>query len=526
LTKAPGAKLFVREATGLVRQLSSFDVFVWSIIYFPWLTSWAGIFWVTPSYYQNVNYYAALALWAVVAMVIVLLYWQVTVVMPRAGGDYIFISRSTTGILGFVASFLFLMGVVASAGGGSYWAFAETGTQLSFAGQVLNDPSITALGTLITPFTTDNPTLLFGIGLVLMIVGGIAIALGGKVFRMIVYSFFAYGLLVLGFSVVVFLTHSPANFAAAYAQYFQGGVPKVFSDAAAKGYTPGTSLLALGALVPVLFVSIGPYPVMQMVGGEVKNPRRSLLYGLVLAEVVSILVWFGLTYLFDSVVGISFLEAWTLTAGGGFSTVPTVFVTLFYPSVAVLWFLCIGLFIGNIGWSWLGLVFMSRLVMSWSFDRVFPSAFANVNERFHTPHVAIALACILATCSMYLIYFTSFITAQVNGIFLFSIVWLVTAISAIILPFRRKSLFESSAGRSKIGGVPVISLLGLVGAILFAWLAYNATTNPAIGSLAPSAQLFVAVLVIVPVVIFAASYYYNKSRGIDLRLVAGELPPD
>lgn len=527
LAKTPTGRLFVRDATGLVRQLSSLDVFVWCIIYFPWLTSWAGIFWVTPAYYQNVNYYAALGLWAVMAMVIVLLYWQVTVVMPRAGGDYVFISRSLAGTVGFVASFLFLMAVLISASGGSYWAFAESGTQLSFAGQVLNDPNMTALGNLITPWTSTNPSLLFGIGLIIMAIGGVAIAIGGKVFRAIVFSFFIYGLCVLVLSVAVFASHSPADFAAAYAQYFQGGVTKVFSDALTqKGYAPAATLASLGAVVPILFVSIGPYPVMQMVGGEIKNPRRSLLYGLVLAEIVSILVWFGVTYVFDSVVGISFVEAWTLTVGGGFPTVPTVFVTLFYPNNALLWFMAIGLFIGNIGWSWLGLIFISRLFMAWSFDRVLPSALANVNERFHTPHIAIVLACILACIPMYLEYFTSFITVQVNLVFLFSIVWFLTSVSAIVLPFRRKDIFEASAARARIGGVPVLSLLGVLGAVLFAYLAYNSTTNAAVGPFALGAQLFVVGLIIAPVVIYAAAYYYNKSRGVDLRLVTGQLPPD
>src|SRR2546428_6907537 len=52
---------FVRQATGLVRQFSAFDVFAWSVIFFPWLTSCAGIFWVTPDYYPNGDYYASLA---------------------------------------------------------------------------------------------------------------------------------------------------------------------------------------------------------------------------------------------------------------------------------------------------------------------------------------------------------------------------------------------------------------------------------------------------------------------------------
>lgn len=516
----------MRDATGLIRELSSFDVFVWSTIYFPWLTSWAGIFWVTPSYYQNINYYAGLGLWAMMALVIVLLYWQVTAVMPRAGGDYIFISRSLSGPVGFVASFLFLMAVLISASGGSYWAFAESGTQLSFAGQVLNDANLTALGNLITPWTSTNPVLLFGIGLVIMALGGIATAVGGRVFRAIVYVFFLYGFCVLVFSVVVFVTHSSGDFAAAYGHYFQGGVSKVFTDAASKGYSPGATLAYLGPLVPVLFVSIGPYPVMQMVGGEIKNPRRSLLYGLVVAEIVSILVWFGLTYVFDNVVGISFLEAWTLTVGGGSSTVPTVFVSLFYPDRVLLWLMFIGLFIGNIGWSWLGLIFISRLFMAWSFDRVFPPILSNVSDRFHTPHFAIALACILACVPIYLEYFTSFITVQVNLVFLFSIVWILTSISAIVLPYRRKGIFEASAAHARLGRVPILSLLGILGVILFSYLGYNSTTNPAVGPFALGAQLFVVGLIVVALLIYVASFYYNKSHGMDLRLVFAQLPPD
>jgi amino acid transporter len=526
LARTVPRNLFVRDATGLVRELSSLDVFVWSIIYFPWLTSWAGIFWVTPSYYQNVNYYAGLALWAVIAIIIVLLYWQVTVVMPRSGGDYVFISRSISGPLGFVASFLFFVAVLTSAGGNSYWAFAESGTQLSFAGQVLNAPNITALGNYITPWTTPAPLTLFIVGLVIQAVGSIAIIMGSKVFRTIVYSFFLYGLIVMLLSVAVFLSHSPGDFAAAYAQYFQGGVTTVFSNAAAKGYMPGATFANLSAIVPLLFVSIGPYPVMQMVAGEIKNPRRSLLYGLVLAEVVSILVWFSLTLIFDHVVGISFLEAWTVTVGSGSSTVPTVFVTLLEPNAVLLWVIVVGLFIGNIGWGWLGIVFISRLFMSWAFDRTAPTALARVSDRYHTPYVAVGLAAVFTMIPMYLSFFVSFITAQVNLVFLFAVVWFLTAVSAVLLPFRRRAIFDAAAWKPRIAGAPVLSILGVLGACLFAFLAYNSVTNPAIGSFTFGAQVTIVIVIVLPIVLYAASHYYNKSHGLDLGKVMAQVPPE
>jgi len=225
-------------------------------------------------------------------------------------------------------------------------------------------------------------------------------------------------------------------------------------------------------------------------------------------------------------VGISFLEAWTLTVGGGSSTVPTVFVTLLNPNTLLLWIIVIGLFIGNIGWGWLGIVFISRLFMSWAFDRTLPSALASVSDRYHTPYVAIGLAAAFTIVPMYLYFFVTFITTQVNGVFLFAVVWFLTAISAVILPFRRKNIFDAASWKPRIARVPVLTVLGVLGALLFAFLAYNSVTNPAIGPFSYGAQVTIVIVMIIPIVLYAVSYYWNKSRGVDLRQVMALIPPE
>lgn len=520
---------FVRQATGLVRQFSALDVFTWSIIFFPWLTSWAGIFWVTPDYYLNVNYYAGLAVWAVIALVIVLLYWQLTSAMPRSGGDYVFISRVISSPVGFVASFLFFAAILVSAGSGSYWAFSEAGTQLSFAGQVIGDSGIVSLGNSITPWTSSSTPALMAAGVAILALGAVLVIVGGRTFRLVVYSFFAYGVFAMLLVLAVFLSSSHADFVRAYDSYFQGGVSGVFSDAARSGYVQGASLATLGAVVPLLFVSIGPYPVMQFVGGEIRRPRSSLLKGLVLAEAVSIAIWFGLTYMLDNVVGLPFIEAWAVQSGGGgapASTVPTAFATVLNPSGALLWLVVIGLFIGNIGWSWLSLVFISRLFLSWSFDRVIPQWFSRVSDRFHTPSNAIVVGALLALIPMYLQYFTSFISAQVNAVFFYSVVWFLAAVSAVLLPFRRRDVYEASTGKRARGRLPTISVLGAVAAALFAYLGYNSVTNPAVGPFQLSAQVFIMVVIVIPIAIYALSYRHHRSRGVDIRLAQGQIPPE
>ena len=184
-----------------------------------------------------------------------------------------------------------------------------------------------------------------------------------------VYGFFAYGAIVLVIVMAMFALNSQATFATDYAKYFPGGVPAVYSNALSAGYSPGYSLASLGLIIPLIFVSLGPYPTMQMVGGEINNPKRSLLLGAVGAEVASIAIFVLMTYLFDHSIGISFLEAWTVTQHYS-STVPSALAMVFYPNVILLWVITVGLFVGNIGWWWLALVFASRIPMAWAFDRV------------------------------------------------------------------------------------------------------------------------------------------------------------
>ncbi len=525
---AAGKTGFVREATGLVKQLSWIDVFVWSIIFFPWLTSWSGLFWVTPDYYQNVNYYLSLGVWALTALVVVVLYWQLTTAMPRSGGDYVFVSRAIAGSVGFVASFVFYVALLADPGStGAFWGFSEAGLQLSFAGQILNNPGITNLGTFLSPFTTSSPITLFAFSAILLLVGAVGVILGGRVFRTMIYGFFAYGAIVLVVVMAMFALNNQTTFAADYAKYFPGGVPGVYASALGNaGYSPGYSLASLGLIIPVIFVSLGPYPTMQMVGGEINNPKRSLLLGAVGAEFASIAVFLLMTFLFDHSIGISFLEAWTLSVGGGSSTVPSALAMVFYPNVILLWVITIGLFVGNIGWWWLALVFASRIPMAWAFDRVVPTGLAHVSDRFHTPTFSIMLTVLLSTIPMYLIFFTSFISTQLNGVFLFTVAWLISAVAAVVLPLRRKAIFQMSDARSKFLGLPVLSWIGLVSVGVLGYFSYNAFTNPAIGPSAESARLVILAVILVPMVIYAVSYYYNRSRGFDLSLITGELPPE
>ena len=72
----------------------------------------------------------------------------------------------------------------------------------------------------------------------------------------------------------------------------------------------------------------------------------------------------------------------------------------------------------------------------------------------------------------------------------------------------------------------MISVLGAVGAALFAYLGYNSIANPAVGPFQAAAQIVVGIVILIPIVIYALSYSYHKRRGLDLRLVQSQIPPE
>src|SRR5246500_3614877 len=105
LPPASSLNLFVRNATGLVRELSAFDAFnlVFSAVLIP-----VGITEVMafgPSFWPHANLLLSFLLATPLVATCGLVYLYYTVIMPRSGGDYVWVSRTLNPFLGFFANF-------------------------------------------------------------------------------------------------------------------------------------------------------------------------------------------------------------------------------------------------------------------------------------------------------------------------------------------------------------------------------------------------------------------------------------
>ncbi len=103
-TVSGSTSLFVRNATGLVRELSPFDAFnlVFSAVLIP-----VGITQVlsfAPTFWPNANVLLSFLFSLPLVLCFGLVYLYFTVAMPRSGGDYVWVSRVLGPGIGFLTN--------------------------------------------------------------------------------------------------------------------------------------------------------------------------------------------------------------------------------------------------------------------------------------------------------------------------------------------------------------------------------------------------------------------------------------
>ena len=103
-TPSGGHELFIRSSTGLVRDLSAFDAFnlVFSAVLIPvGITQVMGF---TPQFWPHANMLVSFLIATPLVLCFGLVYLYFTLLMPRSGGDYVWLSRTVHPMVGFVVN--------------------------------------------------------------------------------------------------------------------------------------------------------------------------------------------------------------------------------------------------------------------------------------------------------------------------------------------------------------------------------------------------------------------------------------
>ncbi len=525
---------FARTSSGLRREFRALDVFIFNILAYAIGVSLI----ITPpllgGLYPQANLWIVLSLGLLLAICNGLTYGLFSAIMPRSGGDYVFISRSLHPWVGFTASFGFVVSQVLGIGlytslflrdavGTSAAALSlQTGMDLKSFAAALATPGWNIAGGLV----------------VLAIVYGVTVR-GMSFLRRFLDTLFWIAMASTVMMGVLVLRTDHAEFVSRFNAFMiqnagiQNAYNMILHDAAASGFVLGrgwtwtASVLAL----PIAYLAFAGFTYSVYVGGEVRSPERSQVRGILGSLLVGSVVYFIVLGRYYAIAGQDFINALALLNAQGKSPVPLggsllLQATMLTDDTPLQFLICIGFAL----WFFLLLFVMTqacvRVVFAWAMDRLAPFALTKVTVKAAAPSVATAVT--LAVSAVGLILNALGLLTFLNYIALFSVCFLIGGIAAVVFPSRNRRLFErapASARAMIFGRVSVLRAAGVGNTILFTIVLLSALLHPGISGVSGwKPWLFLAV-------VYSAGFIWyrvatTRSDAVDPRILYEELPPD
>jgi len=521
----PKPPVFLREATGLVRQFSWLDALMISaanIAVGVWTIS-GQIAFVT-SADPGADIVMSVHMGFLLSIPVALTYVLLGIVMPRSGSDYVWATRLVKPVVGFMIGWGFWIAVLGVAGTLAYvWAIVVLPTFFGSFGYVSLNPGLVNLAS-----TFSQPVPLAIAGLFFLILCTIIAGIGGNVFRPAMLISFILILL----STVVFMgvlagsTHS--DFVNAMNGFGGSGISyqNIMSQAQSAGWTFAPITWAATVLsAPFGVFLFAGQNLSAAAGGEIKTIKKSMWLSIVGSLVIAWIVAVIGIQLSLNVFGYDFIQAatfkWPLVGAPYvlFLVAPLVSGNLFLLALMQIGFLI------SLPWAIsAALLVCTRYVFAFSFDRVFPSRFADISEKFHFPLKAAALNFVGATIFFFLAAFTPYVGLLLNATAIYCLVWAIGSLCAVVLPYKKKELASVLPGAK--WPIPLISIIGLISTGTMLLSLYWAVTTPAVGPSTPSADAVLITILLVGLAVFYVSRAVRRREGVDLNQVYAEIPPE
>jgi amino acid transporter len=271
------------------------------------------------------------------------------------------------------------------------------------------------------------------------------------------------------------------------------------------------------------------------IGGEVKEPQKTQSYGILASLALGFVLYMAVIGAYYAVVGTDFNNAAAfLEYNTSASPLPVAGVLNFFASLLTRNpILLIVMDLSFFLWHFLLLFTMFticvRNIFAWAFDRIMPTGLTQVTEKRRAPWSATVVVAVLAWILLFLSIFTPLFDYVFNYIVIFGIAFWITSFAAILLPYRRKELFEAAPTliQAKVAGIPLVTIAGVINLVLFTLILYSGFSLPAFsGPVGPVAIAFVLGIYVVGVVIYFIAAAIRQREGVDLNLLYGEIPPE
>lgn len=521
--------LFTRKTTGLVREVNRWDALVLNLF---WINLPLGFFIIIvgPSIFPGVNLALGMAVTTLILVGPILMYALLATAMPRAGGEYVYISRIVHPAVGFVVNLgLTLTFLMITSMYAAWIAIVAAAPVFAALGSVLDSSTLTNLST-----TLAEKPWQYIIGVVAI---GLNFTLGLFGWRVILPVIrIVLALMLVSFTIMAILmaTTDTASFAKTFSEF--GSYHGVIAAAKDAGFASDTSsqFTNLLAFLPLGFVLLGLAQFPAYTGGEIKSPARSMNFSMVGGLLVAGAIATLLAALAYHAFGSDFIGSMTFLNGTDDypKGLPAPFLFLYAVmlthSVPLLVIISFGWFAAIFASMFVLWIVVTRNFLAYSLDRVLPDWLGYVSPRFHTPVRINALIGVVAAGILALFVWgpVELFDIQFSGALLQAVVYMITSIAAIMFASRAVDVFNAAPFRKRVGGIPIIAILGVIGLVEYSYFAYKLATVDSIGANINSGLIAIGVLFFIGVPIYIISYLVQKRRGVDITMAFRELPPE
>jgi amino acid transporter len=537
----PSERVFVRQATGLVRAMSTGQALIYNVLVSGVLANTAlGVLWI-PYAFPGANMWLGALLTGVLGATTIGAYAILASAMPRSGGDYVFQTR----ILGpaiavplIASGYVIWMAFWLSYNG---WTLATMGVSPTAAmlGASTDSSWLSDLGTwAATPW---------GITVIAVAVNLFAVAVlikGIRLYVKVQWWLWAFTLITFLVTWGLMITTSHGEFVSKFNAFIvgEGGRQNAYQFIVDEGHKAGYSRQGFSiadtlGVAPVLWSSMAWAMWSVVNAGEVKHAgqlRTMARQTLGAIAITSTLITITIALLVMT-VGMEFLGALSYLYFSGseaLSTLPAppffaVIASAISPNVIIITLLGLGFLAttiqASIGVGWGG----SRIMLAMAFDRMLPDPITKVSQRFRTPVIAIIVFFAIGMAWVFAYNHTQVGRYTLAVTLMSVLVFGTTCLAAALFPYRKPDMYRSSPGaKYQLFGLPLVTVLGATGVLFNLMIVYFFATED---------KLFVnerdSLLIIAGVLLLCVAYYWFRRwqlrrAGFHPDMAFDEIPPE
>src|SRR5579859_1237923 len=534
---APSTRLFIRQTSGLVRELgipAATGISLASVaVVNTFINFNAGL-----TDFAKSDMYLPLVAAAIIWLVAMFAYRHLLRAVPRAGGEYVYLSRIVSPAAGSVAGLGIAVVFTYVLSTNAHFAAQFTPFMLSGLGSAFHSTALANAGN----HLTSNTAIAWLSIIVMVIVAALSLSSVKVVARII---FWLIVLQVIAFVVLIGMLafHSHADFVSSLASYSHhpGAYSAIVAGAKSNGVVFGTSIAAAVAIIPFMVLNYNGVLYSYYVGGELRRPGRTYLYASAISIGVLVVLRVGVWAILRARVGLQFMQAQANlglvnpAAYGKITSLSSVAGGLGYgmilssdPVTKILFATAVPL--AEIAVNLAFLTVTTRVLFAQAFDRLLPVGVAKISDRNHAPNVAISIVLVISIGFCFLTSLVNLGSIVALQSLFFALILLAGGIAATALPLRRADLIETPgmAPDARKKWLRQVTMVGGATLVLALFTVYELVAHSSVyGKFSwESILTLVIVLGAGPVIYLIARQVRRQRNSLDLTMAMRELPPE